>query len=152
MSRESESRAQRFDLGYVMMLGLIVAVSCWLLAMPFSRFIQDSTLHRFHLTTRHFALWSMQQPIPAMYNFYNRFEVSPSPWKKSEPSSVHAETLNHFPLRIITFGDNRQLFLPADEPRQIDIWSRYRGNELRTRYLATPLAEGGFQLELKPIP
>jgi hypothetical protein len=152
MSRESESRAQRFDLGYIMILGLIVAVSCWLLAMPFSRFIQDSTLHRFHLTTRHFAIWAVQQPIPAMYNFYNRFEVSPSPWKKSDPSSVHAETLNHFPLRIITFGDNRRLFLPADEPRQIDIWSRYRGNELRTRYLATPLPDGGFQLELEPIP
>ena len=131
----------RFDLGFVFILLMIIAVVGWLLAMPFSRFVQRTTMERFHLQTSTFVGWAAQQPIPAMYNFYNHYEIRPSPWQGE--SSVG--TLNHFPLRIFTFGDNRAIFLANPEPRTLDAWSSYRGEELHTHWTATPSSDkGGF--------
>jgi len=139
----------RFDLGFIFILLLIVSVTGWLLAMPFSRFVQRTTLERFHFQTPSFVGWAAQQPIPAMYNFYNHYEIRPSPWQGQ--SSVG--TVNHFPLRILTFGDNRAIFLAKPEPRILDAWSSYRGEELQTRWTVTPSTEnGGFDFVGEVVP
>ncbi len=74
-----------------------------------------------------------------MYNGYNRFESR----RGSIDSAVKSSgTLNHFPARLLTFGDNRDLFLSADEPTIFDAWSSYRGITLHTRWTAHPLQTG----------
>lgn len=146
-----KARIANLDFGFIGILTLIVVVAGWLLSMPFCDFVQRSTINRFHFQTRAFGLWAIQQPIPAMYNLYNRFEIRPSPWKRDkeklpQDSVWEKGTANHFPLRLFTFGDKRAIFLRPDEPRQIDIWSSYRGQELHTRWSATPSEKGGFDL------
>jgi hypothetical protein len=149
MVKKNKCRAGKIDVGFFAIAGLVILVSGWLLSMPVCRFIQRATLNRFHFQTRSFAVWAIQQPIPAMYNFYNRFEISPSrvATKSTEPKSTDlwdSGAVNHFPLRLFTFGDNRAVFLPTGEPRQIEVWSSYRGEELHTRWMATPHESGGF--------
>ena len=141
-------RSAKVDRGYGGILLLIVLVAGWLIAMPFFSFVQRTSLNRFHLQTRSFLLWSLQQPIPAMYNFYNRFEIRPSPWRRDTAEKKYSErgTVNHFPLRMFTFGDNRAVFLQPKQERRIDIWSSYRGQEIHTRWTATPRGDNGFQL------
>jgi hypothetical protein len=139
---------------YYVILSMVAAIALWLVSMPFCKFVQRTTINRFHLQTESFAVWAIQQPIPAMYNLYNRYEVRPSPWKPepdaSEPDNTgHSGTVNHFPLRMFTFGDNRKVFLPPEEIREIDIWSSYRGETLHTRWVATPSQDGGFDLMQK---
>lgn len=148
MPDPGDSGAVKHDFGFYAILLLILIVACWLLSLPFCRFIQRASLNRFHLQTRSFTLWAIQQPIPAMYNFHNRYEIRPSPWRKDSPGQSYSErgTVNHFPLRLFTFGDNRAIFLSSPEPRQIDIWSSYRGEELHTRWTATPSSPNGFEL------
>jgi hypothetical protein len=151
MSESIEPRAKRFDLGFTLILLLVAVVSCWLLALPFSPFLQRTSLDRFHFQTRSFVLWAIQQPIPAMYNFYNRYEADQVDRGHSViPASKG--TLNHFPLRIITFGDNRQFILWPESPRTIDIHSSYRGQSLHTRWKATPTTDGGFMVVSEVVP
>ncbi|MGV3486277.1 MAG: hypothetical protein ACO1RT_17795 [Planctomycetaceae bacterium] len=148
MNDGSERQPAGVDYGFRLILALMMVVVAWLLAMPFSRTVQRTSLERFHLQTKSFAWWSLQQPIPAMYNFYNRFEIRPSPWRTDTDEVQYAErgTVNHFPLRMFTFGDNRAIFLTPGRSRRIDIWSSYRGEELHTHWTATPTARGGFDL------
>jgi hypothetical protein len=148
----ANARPSRHDFGFVFILLLILVIAGWLIAMPFSLFVQRTTLDRFHLQTRSFLGWAIQQPVPAMYNFYNHYEVRPSPWKSMsddplEEASSETGTINHFPVRIFTFGDNRSIFLAQPERRTLDAWSSYRGEVLHTRWTATPSVEaGGFDL------
>jgi len=136
---------------FFVILSLVAAIALWIVSMPFCKFVQRTTINRFHLQTRSFATWAIQQPIPSMYNLYNRFEIRPSPWKP-EPNAIWASgTVNHFPLRMFTFGDNRKVYLRPDEAREIDIWSSYRGERLHTHWVATPAEEGGFDLTVKVI-
>jgi len=56
-------------------------------------------------------------------------------------------------LRILTFGDNRALFLAKPESRILDAWSSYRGEELHTRWTVTPSTEdGGFDFVGEVVP
>jgi hypothetical protein len=58
------------------LLLLIVSAAVWLIVLPFSRTVQSVYLQRFHLATPDFASWAIQQPVPSMYNFENRYWVS----------------------------------------------------------------------------
>ena len=146
MNGTSEPRVARFDFGYVLVLALVVVVSGWVLCMPFCRFVQRTTMARFHLQTPSFFAWAVQQPIPAMYNFYNRYEIMPPPWRGSPAFQSVGATINHFPIRMFTFGDNRAIFLPHGQMRSIDTWSSYRGEHLHVCWIAMPTEDGGFEL------
>lgn len=154
MNERQETTTRDRDYGFYAILLLVLAVVAWLLSLPFCPFVQRASLNRFHLQTESFALWAAQQPVPAMYNFYNRYEISPSPWKDDASGEVYWErgTANHFPLRLFTFGDDRAIFLRPSELRRIDIWSSYRGQELHTLWIATPSPRGGFDLTCELIP
>jgi hypothetical protein len=145
-------RFAKVDFGYVIILLIIASVSTWLISMPFCKFIQRATMDRFHLQTESFWVWCVEQPIPAMYNLYNRYEIRPSPWKPEPDGVWEAGTLNHFPLRLFTFGDNRVIFLRPKERRQIDLWSSYRGEALHTQWIAEPSSDGGFDLSGVVVP
>ena len=146
------SLKHKLDPGFFALLTVILVVTVWLLALPFSKTIQHATLNRFHFQTRSFAVWATQQPIPAMYNLYNRYDIRPSPWDKTPNSIWERGTANHFPLRLFTFGDNRVIFLRPGQIRTIDIRSSYRGESLHTHWTATPKEDGAFDLVGEVVP
>lgn len=104
-------------------------------------------MRRFHLRDNSFLVWAIQQPIPAMYNFANRYRVwegSPAPPPEATAGhSAHqigdpAELLesgcvNHFPSRMITFANARYRLLAERADCWFELESAYRGQRLTTR-------------------
>ncbi len=127
---------------------MVIVTAAWLLLMPLVPAITSATLHRFHLQTGSFLAWSIQFPIPAMYNFANRYEVREFPPGLVDPIIDTAEKryVNHFPSRVLTFADGRFQHLHKGEDRWVTIESSYRGQTLETRFHAKPKEGGGFEL------
>jgi len=152
MTPPSFANIKRIDFGFYAILGLIIVTALWLLAMPWNRDIQRSTLNRFQFQTRSYWAWAAQQPIPSMYNFHNRFEVRRTQSVTDRDAVWERGTINHFPLRMITFGDNRGYFLKGEDGCVIDAWSSYRGEQLHTHWTATANPAGGFDFvgEVRP--
>ncbi len=140
------------DWGYRCIATLLLLVAGWLLAMPFSRFIQQTTFNRYHLQTRSFTLWALQVPVPVMYNFYNRYQIEPLPWDATLFTQPVTGTINHFPLRLYTFGDNRALMLPRADRQMLTVQSQYRGHSLTTRWTVTASDDGGYELNDEVLP
>jgi hypothetical protein len=140
------------DWGYRGILALVLAVALWLSAMPFCRFVQHTSFNRYHLQTRSFTAWAVQAPVPAMYNFYNRYRVEPQPWDATFFSPRIEGTINHFPVRLYTFGDNRPLLLPDVQRRMLTVQSHYRGESLTTRWTVQVADDGVYELHDEVLP
>lgn len=140
------------DREYRLITLLVVVVALWLLAMPFSRFVQQTTLNRFHLQTRSFLVWAIQAPVPAMYNFHNRYRVEPRPQDSTSPGEPLTGTVNHFPVRLYTFGETRRFMIRDRTRHMLTVESRYRGHSLTTRWVAVPNAAGGLDLIDQVVP
>lgn len=140
------------DLSSLAMLILIGGVAIWILALPLSRTVQDCYLRRFHLATPSFPLWAMQQAVPSMYNLENRYWCCTEPvdaehlWdQKSGASVAKSNMANHFPTRVITFGDARR-FIRMNGESNFYIESKYRGRKLRSIYTLDSIGENKFEL------
>jgi len=144
-------RQSKTDWLYRGILTTLAGVAVWLIAMPFSPFIQQTTLNRFHLQTGSFVAWAIQAPIPAMYSFYNRFRVEALPWDAKPFATPQTGTLNHFPVRLTTFARDR-MFLRDVDHRMITVRSDYRGRSLTTQWIATPRQDGGIDLTGEVLP
>jgi len=142
------------DYGFIVIVALVVVMTTWLLLMPLVPAIASATLRRFHLRTGSFLTWAIQQPIPSMYNFANRYEVREFPPGLVDPIIDTAEKryINHFPSRVLTFANTRYVHLAAGEDRWVTIESSYRGQAIETRFHAKAKAAGGFELvRLAPL-
>ena len=124
------------DLGFYAFVILITGVGCWLIMMPFSTRVTQSTMKRFHLQSKSYTAWFLQFPIPSMYNFANRYQVDRYPpgliaplFEENQPRHI-----NHFPARCFTFADARHDLFEDGSDRWIMIESKYRGRELVSRY------------------
>ena len=144
---EAETQPRRRDPLYVLILLGVCTVSLWLLLMPFFPAIARVTLKRFHLQTDSFALWAVQSPIPAMYNFGNQYEIRDLPDGLITPvlDSSRPRFINHFPTRVLTFANGRYSLLHPGQDRWLTFWSSYRGQTLKTMVHAKPVAEGRFE-------
>ncbi len=137
------------DYCFLLIVGLVASVTLWLLLTPFVPSVASSSLHRFHLRSDSFAWWSIQQPIPSMYNFGNRFEVAEFPPGLIDPIfAVVTERryINHFPARVLTWASRRNRNLGDGKDRWATIESSYRGQTLTTRFHAQGDGEGGYKL------
>ena len=139
---------QHRDYGMVAIVTLVVVIAGWLLLMPLVPAIASATLHRFHLRSGSFLTWAAQFPIPAMYNFANRYEVSEKPILEDEGvSPSNQRYVNHFPVRIFTFADGRYVHLRHEGDRWLTVESSYRGQTLRSHFHAERKVQGrGFEL------
>jgi len=149
------------DLPGGVLLAVMGLVGGWVMLGFFSSSVQRANLDRFHLNTPSFAGWGIQQPIPAMYNFENRYWVSRVPLTNLDlqlsPAEIRqrmGESLidtgyaNHFPTRIFTFGDGRNKYLKGQtESVFLYVQSRYRQQLKVTSFLAapTPDQKTGFE-------
>ena len=138
------------DVGSGILLGTIGIVAVWLVGMLVTTSVPRMALNRFHLQTESFFGWSVQQVIPAMYNFENQFEFQAD---RTVPAKVveFAKTtrqLNHFPIRIVTFFDSRYGLFHDGNGAQLQFTSRYRGQQLITDWRVIASTDG---LELKLV-
>ena len=137
------------DVGLIVIVALVVIVVVWLLLTPFVSSVASSSLHRFHLRSNSFAWWSIQQPIPTMYNFANQYEVSEIPPGLVDPlfaEFAERRYINHFPVRVWTFANGRARYLNDGKDRWLTVQSAYRGLSLETRFHAEPVEGGGYHL------
>lgn len=146
------------DLGAVAMLAGCALVAGFLAAMPIHPAAARLSMSRFHLRTEPFALWAALQPVPAMYNFANRYWVSPRPLAARDlsapPGEVETRMLNHYPPRIFTFGFERLRHVSAGE-RWVYLESAYRDLRVRSAYHlrpGPPDAAGVVATRVEPIP
>ncbi|KAA5544488.1 hypothetical protein FYK55_09160 [Roseiconus nitratireducens] len=140
--------SQARDPLFPVLLLAIGAVTAWLLLTPWVPAVAQATMKRFHLRSRSFAAWALQAPIPAMYNFANQYEVRELPEDLIvsflEPES-NRRYINHFPLRVLTFADGRYRHLRPGKDRWVTVWTRYRGQQIKTVIHAKPVGGGGFE-------
>lgn len=150
MAKESPTQPAPVDLGFKAIVALAIVVAIWLLLMPWVPAIASSTMHRFHLRSGSFTWWAIQQPIPSMYNFANRYEVRELPPGLLDPilETSDKRYINHFPARTLTFANTRFRYLHEGQDRWMTIDSSYRGQTLESRYLAQHRESGGFDLIL----
>ena len=153
------------DWGYHGLLALLGGVAIWVLAMPWVPGIAAATMRRFHLSSDSFVSFAAGQPIPSMYNFANRVEIheidpqddllgmiDPVLGMIGEPAieagpglplgMIGRETVNHFPLRRLTFADGQYKYLRGGT-RWIVATSDYRGRRLTTRWRIDPASASG---------
>lgn len=126
----------------MILAAVIASIVCWLVLLPLWPALQRATIARFHLATSSFWLWSLEQAIPAMYNLENRYWIEEPDGREVRSSGY----LNHFPTRVVTFGDGRirWLAIPADakagsvsleiRPGRLRIESRYQGEVLESEF------------------
>ncbi len=148
MVQKTSTQTSRADYGFIAIVTFIAFNAIWLLLMPWVPSIASATIHRFHLRTGSFALWAIQQPIPSMYNFANRYEVRDLPPGLLDPiiDTTEKRYINHFPTRILTFANTRYRFLVDGKDHWITVDTSYRGQTLETRFHAKPRESGGFDM------
>ena len=145
----SEQPTPKTDYGFIAIVALVAAVVVWLLLTPFVSSIASSSLYRFHLRSSSFAWFAIQQPIPSMYNFANRYEVAEVPPGLVDPlfsMAVEPRYINHFPARVLTWSSRRYQNLDEGRDRWVTIESSYRGLTVKSVLHAKPDGEGGFEL------
>lgn len=144
------------DVGFYAIIGLVATIVVWLMLMPIVPSIAETTINRFHLRTRSFPQWVIQQPIPSMYNLANHYRVTRET-AGGETEVLESGAINHFPTRIITFANGRYRSLHDRIECQLVVTSSYRGIRQQTQYQITPNKSGGFAMrqidesEIAPI-
>ena len=148
MSGRNEAEQSKPDLGFKVIVGMIVCIVIWLLLTPFVPSVARSTLNRFHLKSSSFAWFAIQQPIPAMYNFANEVIVHPSPDEMIGGILDEGESryINHFPLRKVTFANGRYNMQHRGWRQSLTLWSHYRGQSVETRLRLEPLGDGAYEM------
>jgi uncharacterized membrane protein YhaH (DUF805 family) len=150
----SSKQPRSVDWGYRVILSLVIAVAIWLILTPLVPKVAAITMRRFHLNSDSFLTWAWQFPIPAMYNFANRYQF------RQVPSSLIADGIlsefavpptwryaNHFPTRVFTFSDGRLKQLRSGQTIWVDIESSYRGQTMRSEFELKPSGAGqGYRL------
>lgn len=99
-------------------------------------------VERFHLRSASFASWAAFAPSPWMYNFENQVHVSASPPSEQEwerpPAELSFRYINHFPPRVLTFGDERLARQRERAPVYVYMQSRYRDVVVRSALKLSP--------------
>jgi len=151
------------DIPSFIFLTVIAVPALWLIALPLSTKVQETYLRRFHLANSDFSTWAIQQTVPSMYNFENKYWFNGQPIQKDQldqianeetriidpkqkaESEIKSNMVNHFPTRIATFADQRRLL--KKNPRGFFYFrSRYRGREIKTTFKIEPGTESEFAL------
>ena len=154
-------RYWREDPVFVLVMVGVLTVTAWLLATPVVGWVSMATMRRFHLHSENYVTWAAQFPIPAMYNFANRFRYrrvygddvpieSIVPVFDLEGQSVNPPEmtpwryLNHFPTRVMTFADGRYRYGRTGWPYEFEIESRYGDQLVRSLFRWRRTEEGVY--------
>ena len=137
LSRFLRAITRTRDFSAALLFGFVLAITTWLLFMPFNKRVQQATMLRFHLQSKSFLSWCGLQVVPAMYNLENRYWLTESKqnrdgtWTKTR---VDAGTANHFPTRMLTSYDARYRFYGERRHAEMLLESRFQDQALVTKW------------------
>jgi len=159
------------DIPSAILLLAILAAGLWMAALPLSTQVQQTFLRRFHLASSSYPVWAIQQTVPSMYNFENKYWFSHRPMSQDvidqlaseetrivntkgistvrrntgSETEIVSNMVNHFPTRVATFADER-IHL-KDNPKGFYYFrTRYRGEEIKTTFKLEPGSLTEFKL------
>lgn len=154
---EAERNEPSPSWGLIGIYTLVVACVLWIVMTPWVESIAQASLRRFSLTSRSFGVWAIQQPIPAMYNFANTYEVRQWPADVSQAfaldplfgdsgdaGKLRSGYINHFPPRIYTFGWDRAETCYQNQRRWVVTVSSYQDQRVEVMTELKPQAAGRF--------
>ena len=123
----------------VCLVAAILFFSLFLLVLPVSRTVQIAALRRFQLADWPFAAWAAFQPLPSMYNFENRWDVTFSPKPGAATDEACGQVFHGFINHHIF---NRILLMRAQLercglPAQVRFRATYRNTTVESRYQLT---------------
>lgn len=137
------------DVGFRSIVALVAIVVIWLLLTPLVPSIARASMQRFHLRGESFWVWAVQFPIPTMYNFANRYQISELPPDLVDPVLIESDKryINHFPTRVVTFFNTRYRYLNAGTDRWLTIETTYRGQRIESQFhVKAKEGDQGFDL------
>jgi hypothetical protein len=85
----------------LILFALIGLVFAWNLALPMSHTLQEAGLKRYHLASGNYYAWAVQQPIPSIYNFENRYWLGR---EQLPDAALTQETVRQSPGASLTSG------------------------------------------------
>ena len=142
------------DVGTIIILLLLTAAALATLITPLTHGGRETLLRAHHLRVQPFAVWSALQFVPSMYSYANQVWVSRAPLDEAAlagrtrlPHDTHAEWVNHYPPRIITFGPARAMRARNSESVHYYLQSRYGDAEVTSHYVAAA-SEGRVRVQL----
>jgi hypothetical protein len=124
-----------------------------ILLLPLSGTVTDAAARRFHLAGWPFAAWALFQPLPSMYNFENRWDVTFTTSARTVPAedcetAFHAFINHHVFNRVLLY---RAALERCGLPATVRFQTRYRGTTVETRYRLTRGPDAhGFIVTLDP--
>ena len=116
----------------------IVLYSAAILLLPLSGNVRDAAARRFHLAGWRFGAWALFQPLPSMYNFENRWDVTfIQPADQTDESCdvpFHGFINHHIFNRILL---QRGALERCGLLAQVRFQTTYRGTTVEARYVLT---------------
>ena len=119
---------------------------------------RQELFRQFHLDSSSFGQWALQQPVPAMYNYANEVWYEPFPYEKDlmnliEEGGMDDESMyfNHYPVRYLTFRDERNFFEHEGPVQTIYVRSTYRGQYRLTAYQFEKDEQGAAVLKIVEV-
>jgi len=114
------------------LVSVVVAFSSCIALLPLSETARVAALERFQLRRWPLAAWMLFQPLPSMYNFENRWEVTaPGPGPCPERS---AGFVNHHAYQRIALFNFRLGLRMCQLPARVRLRSAYQGTAVETIY------------------
>ena len=118
--------------------GSISLFAVCVLSLPFSAPARVVAMQRFHLAGWNYGAWALFQPVPSMYNFDNRWDVTFTRPEGSGADDDLCQVLFHGHINHHVF--NRVLLRRAELercglPAQVHFRTVYRGTGIETGYL-----------------
>ncbi len=128
---------------------LLVVVSLFLVSQMFCLSVKKLILQQFHLRQESFITFAAVHFIPPMYNFanevwYSQAQVEFEEIEKSIANSSKTMHLwiNHYPLRVVTFGWFRPMYFEHNGPQYMYVRSRFMEVTMKTVYQLKKSADG----------
>jgi hypothetical protein len=128
----------RFKLVVVMFYSILLGLYIIVGGVNFCSFMQSMSMKKFHLGVHPFGRWAMCQFFPSMYSFHNEILISPrllpADFKTASSPELVRFTVNHYPMRMIYFTNERQ-DLTKHLPFYVYLRSRFRNKEMVSSYI-----------------
>ena len=137
-ARETRRKPDLLALGAL--VGPIAMFSALILSLPISPIVREAAARRFHLVGWRFAVWAPFQPLPSMYNFENRWDVTFTPGaaigsREDCRTGFHTFVNHHVFNRVLL---QRAALERCGLPAHVRFGTTYRGTTVESRFVLTP--------------
>ena len=135
----------------LLLLAFVLAIVVWVASISFSAKTRELAIRRFQVASPNYLVWAAMAPIPSMYNFENRAQFSnvmhgESPFDEDHESWFSMQ-LNHFPARVVTFGEMAPMCFGDQRQGTFEMSTRFQATELISRWEIQQHPDGSMQIQ-----